>query len=84
MTSPATGFYLTLACPPEILVDAALGDSIALNGVCLTITEFTACSVTFGISPETLRKTNLGALEIGDAVNLERAMSIGQRFRYRS
>jgi riboflavin synthase len=55
MTNPETGFSLTLSCPTSLLSDASLGDSIALNGVCLTITAFTASSATFGISPETLR-----------------------------
>ncbi|KAJ3075558.1 Riboflavin synthase alpha chain, partial [Quaeritorhiza haematococci] len=50
--------------------------------VCLTVTEFDAekDSAKFGISPETLRKTNLGDLKVGSKVNLERAMAAGQRY----
>ena len=49
-------------------------------GVCLTVTSFTASSFKVGISPETLRKTNLGTLKNKDQVNLERAMSFTTRF----
>lgn len=57
------------------LQNARSGDSICVNGVCLTITALTNQSFTFGVSPETLRRTNLGALGVGDAVNLERALA---------
>jgi len=50
-----------------------LGDSIAINGVCLTVTEIEATSFKAQVSPETLSRTNLGGLEAGQAVNLERA-----------
>lgn len=56
------------------LQDAKLGDSIAINGVCLTITAFDAETFTFGLAPETLKRTNLGDLKEGDPVNLERAL----------
>jgi riboflavin synthase len=57
-----------------VLEDVRLGDSIALNGVCLTVTAFDDASFQVGISPETLRKTNLGDLGPGRGVNLERAL----------
>ena len=53
--------------------DAALGDSIAVQGVCLTVTELEGDVATFGLAPETLRRTSLGILKSGDGVNLERA-----------
>ncbi|NNU16051.1 riboflavin synthase [Parvularcula sp. ZS-1/3] len=53
--------------------DAELGDSIAVAGVCLTISEQDGDVMTFGLAPETLRRTSLGALEEGHGVNLERA-----------
>lgn len=53
--------------------DAALGDSISVNGTCLTITSFSKTHATFGVAPETLRRTSLGALTKGDRVCLERA-----------
>ena len=59
--------------------DAHIGDSIAVNGVCLTVTEFGPDWFAVGLSPETLRRTNLGQLKPGDPVNLERAVAVGQR-----
>lgn len=59
----------------SLAFDAAqLGESIAVNGVCLTVIEFDARSFAADASNETLALTTLGALGIGDAVNLERAM----------
>ncbi|PIM99290.1 Riboflavin synthase alpha chain [Handroanthus impetiginosus] len=60
-----------------VLEDVHLGDSISVNGTCLTVTEFDTVSSEFsvGLSPETLRKTSLGELERGSLVNLERALS---------
>jgi riboflavin synthase len=58
---------------------AKLGDSIAVNGTCLTVTELADDSFTVGLSPETLRRTNLGRLRMGDPVNLERSLTFGGR-----
>ena len=58
---------------PKTLEDAHLGDSIAVQGVCLTITRFDEDTATYGLAPETLRRTSLGILKEGDPVNLERA-----------
>jgi riboflavin synthase len=55
----------------------ALGDSIAVNGCCLTVVEFDACSFCADVSLETLDLTTLGALEVGSAVNLEPALRAG-------
>lgn len=55
----------------EVIRAAALGDSIAINGVCLTVVELSGGSAAFDVSYETLRSTNLGALKKGDRVNLE-------------
>jgi riboflavin synthase len=55
----------------EILKDIAIGDSIAVNGVCLTVTTIEREIVTFDVSGETLTSTNLGALKRGDKINLE-------------
>jgi riboflavin synthase len=59
--------------------DVQLGDSIAVNGVCLTVTEFDADGFTVGLAPETLRRTDLGDLRPGGRVNLERAVAAGGR-----
>lgn len=55
-----------------------IGDSIAVNGVCLTVVAFEGARMTFEAVPETLRKTNLGGLTVGSPVNLERAVSAGR------
>jgi riboflavin synthase len=55
----------------EILKDIAIGDSIAVNGVCLTVTAVDRNTVTFDVSGETLKSTNLGELKRSDRVNLE-------------
>lgn len=62
-----------------VLGGTKLGDSIAVNGACLTVTDIDRQSFQVGVSPETLRRTNLGALRPGDRVNLERALRIGDR-----
>lgn len=70
---------LTLHCP-KILNDAHLGDSISVNGVCLTITNLQSEQMTVDVMPETVKATNIHQLKIGDLVNLERAMSANGRF----
>ena len=63
-----------------VLSDARLGDSIAVNGVCLTVTDFGPGSFSADVMPETLSCSNLGTLRPGSKVNLERAMAAGGRF----
>ncbi|MEE8420593.1 MAG: riboflavin synthase [Dehalococcoidales bacterium] len=53
------------------------GDSVAVNGVCLTVTDFDADSFSVDVMPETLAVTNLGRLRAGDRLNLERAVALG-------
>ena len=60
--------------------DVALGESIAVSGVCLTVVAFDATSFNADVSNETLARTTLGALGIGASVNLERAMLPTTRF----
>jgi riboflavin synthase len=64
---------------PLIAADAALGDSIAVNGCCLTVVQFAAETVAFDVGPESLRRTNLGRLVVGSPVNLERSLRLGDR-----
>ena len=59
---------------------ARTGDSVCVNGVCLTVSEVDSRTLTFFAMPETLRRTALGGLGTGSPVNLERAMSAGSRF----
>ena len=64
----------------KVLHDAKLGDSIAIDGACMTIANFDAESFVVQVSPESFDRTTLGKLKAGDAVNLERAMVLGDRF----
>ena len=63
----------------KILEDVRVGDSIAVNGVCLTAVSFTGREFAADVMAETLAKTNLGLLKPGDLVNLERALRLGDR-----
>ena len=63
-----------------VLEGTKIGDSIAVNGVCLTVTSMTSEGFTADVMNETLSRTNLGALKKGSGVNLERAMAAGGRF----
>lgn len=63
-----------------IFEDMHIGDSIAVNGVCLTVTNKTKESFTADVMAETLRRSSLGSLKAGSKVNLERAMAANGRF----
>ena len=63
----------------DILQGIEVGESIAVNGVCLTITSFDTNLFSVDIMPETVERTNLGLLRVGDRVNLERPLSLGER-----
>ena len=63
----------------KVLEGVKEGDSIAVNGVCLTVTEFNKQEFKADVAPETIRKSNLGRLQVGDPVNLERALQVGDR-----
>lgn len=65
---------------PLVASDAGHGDSIAVNGVCLTVVTHDAAGFTVDVMAETLRRSSLGALRPGDPVNLERAMAASSRF----
>lgn len=64
----------------KVLGDVHLGDSIAVNGVCLTVTSFTQNQFTADVMSETLKRTSLGELKPNSPVNLERAMAANGRF----
>jgi len=61
----------------QVLPGMELGQSIAVNGACLTITDCNATSFSVDIMPETLGRTNIGLLSVGDMVNLERPLVLG-------
>ena len=64
----------------RVLGGTRIGDSVSVNGVCLTVSELDGASLTFNAMPETLRRTALGDLAEGSPVNLERAMTLERRF----
>ena len=64
----------------RVLGGTRVGESVSVNGVCLTVNELDGATLTFHAMPETLRRTALGGLAAGSAVNLERAMTLDRRF----
>src|SRR5450631_2113100 len=64
---------------PRVTADASHGDSIAVNGVCLTVTDSSDKTFTADVMAETLRRTGLGTLSPGSPVNLERPVELGGR-----
>lgn len=72
-------FVLTIDAK-KVLEGVHLGDSIAVNGVCLTVTSFTNNRFTVDVMPETVKATSLRTVTRGSKVNLERAMAAGGRF----
>ena len=63
----------------DVLSDAKVGDSISVDGACLTIRFLTSEAFTVDVSAETLRRTTLGERKVGDPVNLERSLRLGDR-----
>ena len=61
------------------LSEISLGDSVSVNGACLTVTAKGGRTVTFDVSPESIARTNIGSLRSGSSVNLERALKLGDR-----
>jgi riboflavin synthase len=68
-----------IVAAPAIAPELALGESVAVNGACLTVLERDAETFRFQVGPETLERTNLGSLAAGDVVNLERALRLCDR-----
>ncbi|WP_163100668.1 riboflavin synthase [Peribacillus alkalitolerans] len=79
IASKGKSLVLTIGAS-QILEDVALGDSIAVNGVCLTVTKYTKDIFTADVMPETFNATNLRFLKNGSIANLERAMMANNRF----
>jgi len=74
----ANGRRLTIEAP-IIAKELKAGESVAVNGACLTVLEHDRTTCTFAAGPETLRRTNLGQFVLGERVNLERALRLGDR-----
>lgn len=81
LTPDAVSLTLKIEAPADLPeVDTVrLGDSIALNGCCLTVVSIDGHSWSFQAGSETLSRTNLGKLEVGDVVNVERSVQVGSR-----
>ena len=79
ISKTSSGILLTISAD-KVLRDCNLGDSIAVNGICLTVTKFDNDSFTVDVMNETVRKTTLYKLAQNSYVNLERAMLINSRF----
>ncbi|MGL4388505.1 MAG: riboflavin synthase [Brevinema sp.] len=76
--SSSTSAELTIICT-TMFDDIDLGASIAVNGICLTVTHMTRDSFSVDVMPETMKISNLKHLKISDKVNLERALSLKKR-----
>jgi len=70
---------MTVATQELDLSDVKLGDSVANNGVCLTVVEMDNSKLSFDVSRESLERTSLGSLKVGSEVNLEKALAVGDR-----
>lgn len=79
ISKKSSGILLTISAD-KVLRDCNLGDSIAVNGICLTVTKFDNESFTVDVMNETVRKTTLYKLTQNSYVNLERAMLVNSRF----
>lgn len=74
----SSGFTVTIEAPFDLSSDK-VGDSISVNGICLTATKIEKTTFSADVSKETLSRTNLGKLKSGSEVNLERALKLGDR-----
>jgi riboflavin synthase len=78
LITEGAGRRLVLAAP-DLTGTLQLGESVAVNGACLTVVDHDAETCAFQAGPETLARTNLGELKVGDRVNLERSLRLGDR-----
>lgn len=79
VTRSSASEQLTIEAP-LVLGDCRIGDSVSLNGVCLTVTSISGDTYTVDVMHQTLKQSDLGELTVGSLVNLERAMPAGGRF----
>ncbi len=81
LTPDALALTLQIAAPADLpeWEKVRLGDSIALNGCCLTVVAIAGRTWSFQAGSETLSRTNLGQLQVGDVVNIERSLQVGAR-----
>jgi riboflavin synthase len=79
ITFSGAGGKLVLDCP-RIASELTLGESVSVNGACLTVVARDEQTFSFEVGPETLARTNLGALSAGERVNLERSLRVTDRW----
>ena len=75
LAQQGNSFHLTVAAT-KVMQNLKIGDSVAVNGVCLTVVHLGDASFTADVMPETVRLTNIGLLHAGDRVNLERTLRL--------
>lgn len=75
-TNAGAQLTLTTTLP---LAEVSLGESICINGTCLTVTAIGTTTLSFDVSAESLRRTNLGSLTVGDDINIERSLRVSDR-----
>ncbi len=78
LAAAGAGRELTVRAP-QVAGELALGESVAVNGACLTVVARDEHTFRFEVGPETLARTNLGELKAGDRVNLERSLRVSDR-----
>jgi len=78
LTPQRESSVFTIQTQPDFLEDVELGDSIAVNGVCLTVTELSETTFTVDVSAETLSCTTFGSLQLQQSLNLEKALTLAQ------
>ena len=79
LTPQGSAVDLVIAPPESVTTSVNIGDSIAINGCCLTVVRAETNAWTFQAGTETLSRTNLGALQSGDRVNIERSLRVGDQ-----
>ena len=77
--SPGGRSYRVTIAADKVLEGTKIGDSIAVNGICLTVTDMTAGSFSCDVMAETVRRTSFSTLRYGSRVNLERALTLSTR-----
>lgn len=75
LVSQGESYHLTITAS-KVLIGLKIGDSVAVNGVCLTVVQLDSSNFTADVMPETVRLTNIGRLHTGDRVNLERTLRL--------
>lgn len=79
LSSKGPGIEMVVRASSQLVSELSLGESVAVDGACLTVTQFSGERFTVDASAETMNKTTLGQRRIGDRVHLERALRLGDR-----